>query len=166
MSLHLYELTDHYLKALDYLTDPENEIDQQTAVDTIDSLDGELDDKLLNVGRVIANIEAAAEAIKQAEKRQYDRRKSLENKASWLRDYLLVNMKETGHAKVACDEISLTLAKTPAAVQIDDETVIPKEFFVTKIEESINKKAIAEAIKSGEEIPGASLKTGFRVSIK
>ncbi len=166
MSLNLYELTEHYLRALDFLTDPENEIDQQTAVDTIESLDGELDDKLINVGRVIANLEAAADNIKAAEKRQADRRKSLENKAAWLREYLVKNMAATGHNKVSADDIALSLAKLPGSVQIEDETAIPASFWQEKIEKVLDKKAISEAIKAGEKIPGAVLKTGFRVAIK
>ena len=37
MNTSLYELTTSYMQALDFLTDPENEIDQQTAIDTIES---------------------------------------------------------------------------------------------------------------------------------
>jgi hypothetical protein len=166
MSLQLYKLTEHYLQALDFLTDPENEIDQQTAIDTIESLDGKIDDKFLNVAKALANYEAEAEAIKAVEKRQQERRKALENKASWLRDYLKRNMEATGHNKVSDSEISVSLAKTPTSLQIDDETAIPPEFIKTKVETSIDKNALADAIKQGLDLPGVRLQTSFRVAIK
>ncbi|MCK9622168.1 MAG: siphovirus Gp157 family protein [Methylobacter sp.] len=166
MNLQLYKLTEHYLQALDFLTDPENDVDQKTAIDTIESLDGELDDKLLNVAKALANYEAEAEAIKAVEQRQQARRKLLENKASWLRDYLKRNMEATGHNKFSDNEIAVSLAKTPASVQIDDESSVPKEFWKTKVETSVDKKALADAIKSGLDLPGIRLQAGFRVSIK
>ena len=166
MSLQLYRLTEHYLQALDFLTDPDNDVDQQTAIDTIESLGGEIDDKLLNVAKALANYEAEAEAIKAVEKRQQERRKAIENKAAWLRDYLKRNMEATGHNKVSDSEISVSLAKTPASVQIDDEESIPREFWKTKVEMSVDKKSLADAIKNGLDLPGVRLQTSFRVAIK
>jgi len=163
MSLHLYELSEHYLKALDFLTDPENEIDQQAAVDTIESLDGELDDKLINVARTIANFEAEAKAVKEVEERQAKRRKSLEAKTKWLRDYLVFHMSNTGHTKLAAPDISLSLAKLPASVQVDDEGVIPAEFW----HEEVVRKLDKTLIKQANGCPGARVESGgFRVSIK
>ena len=84
---HLYEMTQEYLKALDFLTDPNNEVDTQCAIDTIEALEGGMADKILNTARMIATLEAEAEAIKAVAKRQADRAKNVENRAQWLRDY-------------------------------------------------------------------------------
>ena len=161
--MNLYDLTQNYMQALDFLTDPENDIDQQTAVDTMENLDGELDDKLLNVGRFIASMEAQATAIEEVERRQKARRLSLENKATWLRDYLQSNMSKSGHDKITAPDIALKLAKLPVSVQIDDESQIPAEFWKEKILTSINKTGIKAAGGcAGVRIESA----GFRVSIK
>ena len=157
----LYELTTNYLQALDYLTDPENEIDKETALDTIESLDGTIDDKMLNVGRFITSMEAQAGAIEAIEKRQKARRQALSNKAAWLRDYLNTAMTATGKDKVSANDIIIKLAKLPISVQVDDESEIPDEFW--RIERSIDKVLIKAAGGcAGVRIESA----GFRVAIK
>ena len=161
--MNLYQLTQNYTKALDFLTDPENEVDLQTALDTMESLEGALDDKLLNVGRFIASMEAEAEAISAIAKRQKDRATALENKAGWLRDYLQANMNQSGHTALKAPDIALKLAKLPASVQVDDESKIPAEFWKEKVSLSIDKNLI----KAAGGCNGVRIEsTGFRVSIK
>jgi HAMP domain-containing protein len=162
MSASLYELAANYMAALDFLTDPNHEVDQQTLIDTMEALDGELDDKLINVGKFVISIESQAEGIKAAEKRMEARRKALENKAEWLRDYMKRSMESTGKAKLSAPDIALSLAKKPPSVVIDDESMIPPEFF-----EPQQPKLSKEAIKQAGGCPGAHIEsTGYRVSIK
>jgi len=161
--MNLYELTTNYMQALDFLTDPENDIDQQTAVDTMESLDGELDEKLLNVGRFIASMEAQASAIEEVEKRQKARRKALENKAEWLRGYLQSNMSKSGHSAIKAPDIALKLAKLPASVQVIDESKIPARFFKEQVFISLDKAGI----KAAGGCEGVKIESaGFRVAIK
>jgi hypothetical protein len=161
--MNLYQLTQNYTQALNFLTDPENEIDLQTALDTMESLDGELDDKLLNVGRFIASMEAEAEAISAIAKRQKYRATALENKAGWLRDYLQSNMNQSGRTAIKAHDIALKLAKLPASVKIIDERMIPAEFWKEKVTLAVDKNLI----KSVGGCDGVCIESnGFRVSIK
>lgn len=159
---HLYELTQDYLKALDFLTDPNNEVDTQTAVDTIESLDGTLEDKILNVARMITSLEYDAAAIKEVSVRQSDRAKVVENRAKGLREYLLTNMQATGLDKASASDILVSIAKKPASVKILDEGLIPPEFVRHKTETMPDKAAI----KNAGGCPGAVIESGYRVSIK
>jgi len=162
-NMNLYQLTQNYNQALDFLTDPDNEIDLQTTIDTMESLEGELNDKLLNVGRFIASIEAEAEAINAISKRQNDRANALENKAGWLRNYLMSNMEHSGHTYIKAPDIALKLFKLPSSVRIIDESKIPAEFWKEKVSMSLDKNLI----KSAGGCDGVRIEsTGFRVSIK
>ena len=78
-NLSLYQLSGHYLAALDDLTDPELDIQMQTVNDTLEGLTGELEDKAVNVAKFMKNLEATATAIKNAEAAMAKRRKALEN---------------------------------------------------------------------------------------
>jgi hypothetical protein len=49
-------------------------------------------------------------------------------------------------------------------VEIVDETELPESFFVVKKEAS--KTAIGNALKAGEEVPGAFLKENVSLQIK
>ena len=163
MTLSLYELTTEYTQALDFLTDPDNDINATTIADTIESLDDTLDKKCLNVGRFIATLEAEAEAIEDVELRLRNRRQALENKAGWLRDYLCASMQATGHNALKAPDIAIKLAKLPPSVQIHNEAIIPAQYWTEKTIRTIDKLAIREA---GGCIGTSIESNGVRVSIK
>lgn len=163
MSATLYEMTGQYLEALDFLTDPENGVDEITIKDTLESIDSEIDEKMLNVGRFILELEHQAEGIKSAMDRMAARRKTAEARAQWLKDYLKSAMEHTGKHKVSDADIALSLARLPPSVIVDDELLIPSEFKRTKTEISIDKTAIKQA----GGCPGVRVESaGFKISIK
>lgn len=163
MSATLYEMTGQYLEALDFLTDPENEVDQQTAVDTMEGLDGSIDEKMLNVGRFILEMEHQSEGIKAAIDRMGARKKAIDNRAEWLKGYLKAAMEQTGKTKVSDAYTALALAKLPPHVVIEDEALIPDEYKEDMTTTKIDKKAIKQA----GGCPGCRVESaGFRISIK
>ncbi len=162
MKTTLYQLSQNYDQALDFLTDPENDVDTQTALDTLEGLDGEINDKIISVAKMIVMLDHDAEGIKAVAKKQAERAKALEQKASWLRDYLKDNMLRIDHTKVENSEISVKLATTPPSVKIIDEALIPEEFWRTKTEIAVDKVLI----KSVGGCPGTVIETGFSVRIK
>jgi hypothetical protein len=50
------------------------------------------------------------------------------------------------------------------AVEVLDEQLIPADFWVIKKE--VSKSTISQAIKDGEEVPGAQLKENVSLSIR
>ncbi len=158
----LYQLSQNYMSALDFLTDPENGIDTTTIMDTLEGLDGEIDDKIISVAKMIVMLDHDAEGIKAVAKKQSERAKALEQKASWLRDYLKDNMLRIDHTKVENSEISVKLATTPPSVKVIDESLIPTEFMRTKTEVLPDKTAI----KAAGGCPGAIIESGMAVRIK
>lgn len=163
MSATLYEMTGQYLEALDFLTDPANAVDQQTAVDTMEAMDGSIDEKMLNTARFILEMEHQSEGIKAAMDRMAARKKTLDNRAEWLKGYLKAAMEQTGKNKVSDAFNALSLVKNRAHVVIEDPILIPEEYKETVSELKINKKLIYSA----GGCPGARIEDGgFRISIK
>lgn len=163
MSTSLYELTGQYLDALDFLTDPANEVDQQTAVDTMENMDAPIDEKMLNTARLILEMEHQSEGIKAAIDRMTERKKAIDNRVEWLKGYLKAAMEQTGKNKVSDAFNALSLVKNRAHVVIDDPSLIPEEYKETVSELKINKKLIYSA----GGCPGARIEDGgFRISIK
>lgn len=76
MNLTLYQIADQYLQDMQLLQD--RDLDDQTFADTLESLSGDLEVKAQNVAMFIRNLEASAEAIKQAELQMAERRKAIE----------------------------------------------------------------------------------------
>ncbi|MEM5769208.1 MAG: siphovirus Gp157 family protein, partial [Bacillota bacterium] len=69
-----------------------------------------------------------------------------------------------GIDKVKTPAFTVSLQKSPAAVQISDSTMIPAEFTIVKYD--LDKKRIGEALKAGQEIPGAMLTQGRHLRIR
>jgi hypothetical protein len=165
-NLTLYSLSANYLQALDFLTDPEADLPAEAVKDTLGALAGELEDKAVNVAKFLRNMEAMAEAIKAAEADMAKRRKALESRAQWLKDYLKGNMEHTGISKIECPYFKLSIQNNPAAVHIFDEGALPEQFKEQVIDWKIDKTAIKKAILAGQSVAGASLVNGTRLVIK
>lgn len=164
--LTLYDLSANYLQALDVLTDPEADLPAEAVNDTLEALAGELEDKAINVAKFLRNMETMAEAIKAAEADMARRRKALENRVQWLKDYLKGSMEITGITKIECPYFKLSIQNNPPAVNILDEDAIPSEFKEQVITWKIDKTGIKKAIQAGQSVAGASLANGTRLVIR
>ena len=162
----LYELSAEYQAIQNKLLD--SDFDEQTIADTLEGAAGELEVKAVNVAMFIRNLEASADAIKEAEKQMADRRKTLEKKADAIKTYLKNNMQACGITKIESPYFALTLKKNPPAVVIDNAGQVPSNLYVypEAPEPFPDKKAIAELLKAGEVVNGAHLEQGERLEIK
>lgn len=165
-STPLYELSQDYRQALDTLTDPENDLPAEVIADTLEGLQGTLEDKAVNVAKFFKNLEATAEAIKQAEQRMSHRRKAIESRVAALKDYLKLNMEACGITKIESPWFNLAIQKNPAAVEITDENTIPDAFVEILTTRKIDKAGIKQAIEAGTDVPGAVLTRGTRLAIR
>ena len=75
--MRLYELAEQWDAVFNMMED--GETDEQVILDTLQSIDGEIEDKADNYAKLIKNIHADTEILKAEEERLYQRRKSLEN---------------------------------------------------------------------------------------
>ena len=162
----LYVLAEEYRQAAITLADLD--LPPEVVQDTLEGLAGDLETKATNTAMLVRNLEATAEAIKAAEGEMARRRKALENRAASVREYLKVSMIRAGITKIECPYFRLALRDNPPAVVIDAESQIPDEFMrrPEPPPPAPDKKSIAEAIKSGREVPGAHLERGQRLEIK
>lgn len=167
-NMTLFEISSEYNQALAGLYEMEQDgaIDEQTFLDTMESLEGELTEKAKRVGAYIRNTKAMAEQIKQAEADMAKRRKSLEKHASGLTDYLLRNMLDSGISEINSPWFDLKVKKTPPSVIVTDDADIPLDLMMVKTTTAPNKTAIKKAIQDGLELEGVELRQGHRLEIK
>lgn len=166
MNIALYQVADQYLRDLERLN--ELELDDQTFNDTLESLSGELEVKATNVAMFIRNLEANAEAIKQAESAMATRRKALEARAERIKTYLLDNMTRTGITKIECPYFKIAVRDNPESVVIDPLAQIPGEYMrqPEPPPPAPDKVAIKAALKAGVVIEGVKLEKKQRIDIK
>lgn len=162
----LYQIATQYHADVRKLE--ELDLDDQTFLDTLESLSGDLEVKASNVAMFAKNLEATAEAIKNAESQMYERRKRLENKAKSLYSYLLANMQACGISKIESPYFALQVKKNPASLVVDFEGSIPDGFYIQPPPppKVLDKSLLKEAIKNGAQFEGVHLESKYRLEIK
>lgn len=115
---------------------------------------------------LIQQSEGEAAMIKDAEQRMSQRRKSLERRIDWLRQYLLVQLVRTGITEIDSPEFVIRTRDNPPRTVIDDEDAIPKTFKVKETIVTIRKDEIRKRLLDGEAVPGAHLERDKRLVIK
>lgn len=129
----------------------------------LDELEAALDAKIEACCIVVKETEAEAEAIKAEEKRLKARRERKEKEAARLREYVQRCMEQSGARKIDTPRVCVT-SRSSKYVNVYDEAKVPRMFMAEKITESVDKKAVREAIKDGIEVPGCELSE--RISLK
>jgi hypothetical protein len=163
---HLYEIVRHRAE-FERLAES-GEVDPQTVLDTLESLDGDLNSKAVAVAMFSRNLEATADAVREAGKAMLARADRIEKRAESIRNYLLFNMEFAQVTKIECPFFVISIKRNPPAVVIDDEKAIPDRYKVTPEPPAPrpDKAAIREALKCGDEVPGARLVQSDRLEIK
>lgn len=162
----LYQLADEYsalMHKLDSL-----DLDAQTIQDTIEA--SGLTDAIELKAQGIEMVARAAVAYCPTIDAEIERLKALkaqrEAVAHGLRQYLLRNMESAGIEKIACPYFTISIAKNPPSVDIFDPLSLPAKYMVVpEPKPAPDKKAIAAAIKAGEEVPGARITQGTRLKV-
>lgn len=161
----LYELTNHF-KAVSALLDDES-IDEKVISDTIESIELAIEDKAQNIAIILQGMDYDIETLKAEEKRLAGRRKALENNKENLKTYLRYHMEIAKLNKIKSPNFTVALQNNPPSLEIVDEKAIPPKY-LTVIPETyvLDKARIKEALKEGEEIPGARLFQDKSIRIK
>lgn len=154
----LYKLTGIFLEI------DEMDIDDETKLDTLDSIDWEHDfsEKIENCIKVIQNKNARVEAYK-AEIARLDALKKSENKAiERIKSSVSDAMRLTQHDKLETTLFKVGFRKSKAVVV--DEEKLPKKYMKAKW--SPDKETIKELLKSGATIRGAHIEERSNLSIR
>lgn len=154
----LYELTGQFLDIYNL------ELDEETKLDTLDSIDWETEyeTKVENYIKVMKNLEADVEARKNEIKRLMELNKADEKKKEYLKDTLSASMILTGHERVDTPLFKVSFRKSQA-VEVD-EAVLSEAYKVATWK--ADKKRLKEDLKNGLEIIGASLIERKNLSIR
>jgi len=159
---NLYEINKELQLSLSSMVDSDGVIIEGME-SKIDSLFEEKELKLLNCAKYIKNELAFIDMLKAEEKALNDRRKQIERRVEWMKQYVLSNMESGEKVKDSQAEIS---TRKSTSVNIIDASLLP-EYCVKIIPETKtpDKNAIKKAFKSGT-VEGAEMIDKLNVSIK
>lgn len=126
--------------------------------------------KIEGIALYIKNLESDASALKAEETALAKRRKAAENTAARLKEYLTSMLTES--EKFETPRVKLSWRKSSAVAFLIPEADFVRyaqrehDELLNYSEPSANKKAIADAIKAGQEIIGAALVEHQNLQIK
>ena len=164
----LYEINSQINNLMDIIFDS---VDEETGeVDPelmaqLSTLNLERDQKIDNIGAYIKNLDAEAKAIKDemdALKKRLDQKKK---RIESLKEYVAQDLLAHGETKKERPRVVFSFRKSKA-VEITDETLLPKNFLTIKTEVKPDKVEIKHAIDAGKEVPGAELVERQSLQIK
>jgi len=164
--MNLYKIANEYQEVLSKTFDPETGEVNENAIALLDIAKGEVKEKGIAVASYIKNLEAERNAIENAKKEMAEREKRLDNRLTYLSDYLKSNMERCGINEISCPYFIVKIKKCPLSVDILNEDEIPDNYKKVKSVTSLDKIKLKEEILSGAVIPGAALKQNIRLEIR
>lgn len=153
----LYELTGEYQEAFHAMI--EADMDEQAIADTLEGLQGAIEDKGRNVAAFFLGLQGDVDAMKEAEKRMATRRKALENRIEQMKDYLRSGMVKAGIKKISCPEFSVSIGKPSEVLEVTNEDLIPSTYFKPQAPK-LDKTLLKKDLKAGSHFEGAQLVSG------
>jgi len=163
--MNIYELTQAYVELQDLIDgDAENE----TLLDTLESIEGAIEDKVDNIVYIIKNKEARAVALKAEEQSLAKKRRAEENAVKRLKELIETYMLASGKRRVETDTFVARIQKNAPSLVVVDEEAIPKEWFkVPEPKPALDKRELLKHIKeTGEVIEGVEVKQTESIRIQ
>lgn len=155
----LYELTGEYLALSDMLMD--DEVDEQTVLDTLEGVKGEIEIKAEGYVKVLRSIEAQAETYAKEAEAFTKKATTAKNRAESLKRALFNAMTEMDLPEIKTDLFKLKIVNNGGIQPLwmtEDINEIPEDFI--RIKKEADKSKIAEHLKTlpeGVEVPWARL---------
>lgn len=140
----IYELASQY-RAL-VLADADEDL-----TDLLDSLEGDIEDRVDALAAVARTIEAHAKAAKAEIARMQDRARALENRAKRVRRHMLGVLQVSGLRRVKSPRFTVSLSAGRSRVVVDDVARLPAWAVDERVVREARKDAIARALKAARE---------------
>ena len=167
MTLHLYEFPEAYRALWDRINEeteggdtPSDELQEE-----FENLEGGYVAKVENCAKMIRTLTATHDALDTEAKRLKARAASMKRKTDWLKSYVVESMQGLGHTKIEGEILNVTLARN-YRVEMDDQVLVPDRFRSRVEEEKVDVAGIRQALKEGEDVPGARLVETHSIRIR
>lgn len=163
MTLTLFNIKEEYRRLAEAIIESGGELtpDLDEALQINQTM---LQEKVSNYGYIIKQAEYEIDMLDA----EIERLKAFKNDRQKMTDRLKEKISDAmnlyGIDKIESGSIKLSFRKSDS-VEITDEKAIPSEFKLPQ-PDKISKSAIKDAIKQGEQVPGAAIVTNYNLQIK
>lgn len=144
------------------------DLDETTIADTLEGESLALQSKAQACVAVVGNLRSQASAYKARADQLAAHAKALDNRVEWLTKYVRDAMQTAGISEIKGPDWTAKLRQNPPRVVIDAESQIPWEYWRERVIKEIDKAALLQALKDGDESAGtcAHLERGTSLVIK
>lgn len=160
----LFKIKEEYEEIIEEILESEGEI-SESLFNRLEEIDDDFTAKSENYVYVIKKTETENEYIDTEIKRLQTRKRRNSNLIGRLKYSLMESLESIDKIKIQTPLYTIRIQNNPPAIRIVDENIIPDDFKEERISVYINKKAILEALKSGEEVNGAKITVGKSLRI-
>lgn len=160
----LHEMSKEYASLYEMASDPDADLESFGMA--IDGLKGEIGAKVDGVVAVIRNLEALRDGIEAHIEKQSKRATAADNRAKWLRRYLMDCLNMTLEKRSVSVFADVSIVDNPPSVEIYSYESIPIEYIFVKEHRRPDKALIKKSLLEGQEVPGARIVKDKRISIK
>lgn len=149
--MSLYSLATEYEVLKEMLTDPECDI--ELIKDTMEGLQGDIEAKAENYGKIIRMMQYDSAACKAEEKRFHNKAQTIDNRVDYLKKRMMDSMDVAGMKTIKTQLFEFRIKKNGGIAPLvlrdgitpDD---VPPEFIKVRVE--FDKDAIRKAAEKGE----------------
>lgn len=132
--------------------------DEEMALTAIEGETGLIEAVSAAVDR-IAELNANCEALETRIKELTERRSRFESQASRIKLSIAVGMQQVDLHKLELPQATLSMRAVPPKAEIMDEALVPSKFWKPQ-DPKLDRKAVLDALKAKEDVPGAILSNG------
>jgi len=160
-----FELAAQYRQLAELLA--ERHDDESVIADTLESIAEPLDARLENLAKMVRNLESAARGVEETISYLEARHASLRRAAERGRKLILDVMRAADRDRATTALFSIAVKKNPMMVVVDDMASVPEAYLTYHAapEPTLDKRAIAVALKSGIPIAGVHGEQDVRLEI-
>ena len=163
---NIYDLTNEFTTLWELMED--GTLDDDALMGAFDVAKEDLADKLEGYCKFIKNLESDIAGLKAEEARIKARRQTMENTVDRAKEAMKKAMNTAGEKKLPAGSFTVSVQANPPKVVLDEQYLgnIPEKYLIPQ-EPTINKKAMLEDLKAGENLEGlAHMETGESLRIR
>lgn len=158
----LYELTEEVYRLLEFAEDPE--CDEEVFLDTLEGLQGDIEEKSDAYGKIIRQLESDKKAVESEIERLTNRKDLIGNRIRTMKDALYRAFKALDTQKLKTELFTFYIQKNTPSVVIDLPDEVPDEFYQVKRE--LSKNTIKDAINKGATFKFAHLEQSESIRMR
>ena len=161
----LYDLGDAFNGVMDMALD--ETMDLNVLEECLQTIEADIAVKCERGIGLIRNLDTLREGMEKESKRLSEQARILKNRIESIKVWYQRNLDAMGKSKVTTTLGTMTVQNNPPSLKVTDADQIPICYLtLVPARYEVDKDAVKNALKAGEEVPGAHLEQGRSLRIR